>query len=173
MLDRAAGMDTKGRVCHSAELLAVLQGGFGLGKDFLWLGYQICLDLGAIQPAWFDAATIAVLGPGALDWLGRIFKSFPYQVRGMLRSSTAARCGVPFLVKLTELLSTSQEATFLREVLLQTGLPLPHVNDVEYWLCELRQAEDAPPYSGSGRADAEYAEGLQKILVNGHLAGYV
>ena len=73
MLDRAAGRDTECRVCHSAELLAVLEGGFGLGKDCLWLGHQICLDLGAIQPAWFDAATIAVLGPGALDWLGRIY----------------------------------------------------------------------------------------------------
>ena len=60
MLDNATGLDAGGWKGHSAGLLAFLQGGFGLGAGLNWLAYQVCLDLGALRPAWFDAASICM-----------------------------------------------------------------------------------------------------------------
>ena len=74
---------------------------------------------------------------------------------------------------LAEHLRKRGEAAWLRSVLHQLGLPMPHVNDVEYWLCELRQAEEAIAYMGKGIASQEYIDALSNcVLADGMLAGY-
>ena len=138
-----------------------------------WVGYQVCMDLGCINLEWFFSEHVALAGPGAIACLGHLFPGFPYRYTKMCRDAAACRAAVPFLHVLAEHLRKSSEAAWLRSVLHELGLPMPHVNDVEYWLCELRQAEEAVLYSGGGIASQEYLDALDEcVLANGELLGY-
>ena len=157
---------------ESSRLLAVLQHELCVGGTD-WVGYQVCLDLGVLNPDMFYAEKVAVAGPGAIACLAQIYPTFPYGCQRMCRDSAARSAAVPFLHMLTDCVGHCKEGHFLREVLVELGLPLPHVNDVEYWLCELRQADDAKEYGGSGKASQEYIDALRMfVLAEGKLAGY-
>ena len=159
-------------VCNSVEVLAWFQSGFGLGARLEWLGYQVCLDLSTISPTWFDALLVAVVGPGALDWLSRIFPLFPF-LRGMCRQRVALQAAAAYQCYLPGLLATLLEGAYMRGVLDELGLPIPHCSDAEYWECELRQAEAARDYGGGGAARADYTVALERSILRGHeLAGY-
>ena len=144
-------------------MLTWLQEGYGTGRRLDWVAYQI-LDLGAICRSWFHAEAILQVGPGALEWLCKVFPTLPVRQTGMCRDRRALQLAVPYQRCLSEIVRSSDEASGMRAVLRELGLPLPHGNVVEYWQCELRQARAAPLYAGMGHASAEYMAALSNSI---------
>ena len=111
-----------------------------------WVGFQICLDLADVTRAWFNPEALPFVGPGAISELKAIFPGAPWDDTGMERSSVVMEAAVPFLRQLDKLMADADEASDARAALSRLQLPLPHVNDKEYWLCEQRQMKHERKY---------------------------
>ena len=115
-----------------------------------FVGYQVALDVAYVFPAWFDSNSHVYVGPGVPSEIARIFPESPWSSCGMVANKSISDACVPFCFELHQLCQSHPAAAPMRRCLQDLRLGFPHVNDIEYWGCEVRQLRHNRRYNGTG-----------------------